>query len=306
MLDTLFAVAPVFLLIIAGYVLRRVEFVPEAFWPAAEKITYYLFFPSLLISNTAKAALGDLNIPPLVGVLVGSLLAMCALVVAARPWLRMDGPAFTCLFQAGIRPNVYVGMAVVMALFGEAGLTLIAVCIVISIPTVNFLCVVALARFAGSGGGGFRWADILLSVIKNPLLVSCVIGGLINASGMGLPPVLGPFMEILGRAALPLTLLAVGAGLDLAAARSQGGAVVLGSALRLMVFPVLTGLACLVFGVGGLTAIVCVIYAMLPTAPSAFVLAGQMGGNKELMAGIITATTLAAMVTMPAWILALV
>ena len=45
-----------------------------------------------------------------------------------------------------------------------------------------------------------------------------------------------------------------------------------------------------------------VLFAALPGSPAAYILARQMGGDGRLMAGIITLTTLASVVTLPAWI----
>ena len=55
MTDILSALAPVFLLIGLGFALKRLELVPEAFWAPAERLTFYLFFPALLVTNTAGA-----------------------------------------------------------------------------------------------------------------------------------------------------------------------------------------------------------------------------------------------------------
>ncbi len=299
MFAIILSLAPIFLLIMVGYGLKRAAWVPEAFWPAAERMTYFIFFPALLISNTAKADLTGVDIAQLASALILPLLLVSVAAVVTRPLIKSDGPTFTSVFQGNIRPNTYVGIAAAFALYGDPGLTLTAVAIVLCVPTVNILSVVALVRFASPPGSSFKLGQTVLPVLRNPLIIAPLIGAALNASGVGSPPVIGPLLEILGRAALPVGLMAVGAGLDFAAVRPAGRLVVLTSATKLAILPALTFAASWFFGLGALETGVCVTYASLPVSISSYVLARQMGGNGELMAGIVTATTLIAMATMP-------
>lgn len=290
---------PVFLLIVAGYVFKRTGWMPDAFWPAAERMTYFVFFPALLVQNTAKAHLAGIAIGPMAAALIGPLLLVSAVAVLLRPWLSADGPSFTSAFQGNIRPNTYLGIAGAAALYGDAGLTLTALAIVCCVPTVNLLSVAALLRFAPPASARSGWRTLAGTVLRNPLIVAPLIGAGLNASGIGSPPVIGPFLDILGRAALPVGLMAVGAGLDLAAVRPAGRLVAVTALVKLLVLPALTFAAGQLLGLGPLALAVAVLYATLPVSASSYVLARQMGGNAQLMAGIITATTLAAALTMP-------
>jgi hypothetical protein len=143
------------------------------------------------------------------------------------------------------------------------------------------------------------WGRTALSVVSNPLIAACLIGIALNAAGLDLPPVLSTLLNILGAAALPIGLLAVGAGLDIGAARRAGRLVALTTGLKLALLPLATYAAALAFGVGGLAAAVCIMYATLPGSSTSYVMARQMGGDATLLAGIITVTTLASMVVMP-------
>jgi len=299
MSDIVLGLVPVFLLIVAGHGFKRSGWMPDAFWPAAERLTYFVFFPALLVSNTAKAQLAGIAVAPLAAALIGPILAVSAAAVAVRPWLAGDGPSFTSLFQGQIRPNTYIGIAGAAALFGDRGLTLTAVAIVCCIPTVNLLSVAALARFAAPTGTAAGWRTLPGSIVRNPLIAAPLLGLALNAAGIGSPPIIGPFLEVLGRAALPVGLMAVGAGLDPAAVRTAGRLVAKAAAVKLLVLPALTfGMARLV-GLDSLSVSVCVLYASLPCSASSYVLARQMGGDARLMAGIITATTIVAAVTIP-------
>ncbi len=299
MFSIVLSLTPIFLLIMLGYTLKRLAWVPDAFWVAAERMTYFIFFPALLISNTAKADLTGVAIGPLAAALIVPLIIVSAVSILTRPLIKTDGPSFTSVFQGNIRPNTYVGIAAAFALYGDPGLTLTAVAIVLCVPTVNVFSVVALVRFASPPGSSFKLGRTILPVIQNPLIVAPLIGAVLNATGIGSPPVIGPLIEILGRAALPVGLMAVGAGLNIAAVRPAGRLVVWSATTKLLILPALTFLTSWFFGLGALETGIFLVYSTLPASISSYVLARQMGGNAELMAGIVTATTLVAMATIP-------
>jgi malonate transporter and related proteins len=73
---------------------------------------------------------------------------------------------------------------------------------------------------------------------------SLIPASLLNLSGIGKPPLFGPICEILGAAATPLGLLAVGAGLNISAVRSAGRVLLQSSAIKLLIVPGLTALFC--------------------------------------------------------------
>ena len=297
MMPVVEALTPIFALILLGWAMRAREFVPSALWPAAEKLTYYLFFPCLLIGSLAGADIDAAAVLPMAAALALGVIATTVLVLATRPAMTVSGPVFSSVLQGAIRPNTYVGLAAAYGLFGEEGVTLAAIGIAVVVPLVNILSVLALARFGDGADSTARGMAMGVFTV--------IIGLILNATGLTLPMAVGPTVEILGRAALPVGLMAVGAGLDLKAAARSARWVTASVALKLAVAPALTLAACLALGVTGAQLVVAVLYNALPTASSAYILARQMGGDSTLMAGIITATTLCAGITIPAMLILL-
>jgi predicted permease len=298
MLAILSALLPTFALIVVGYVLRERRFLPDSFWPGAEKLTYFITFPALLFSNTAKADLGSLPLLGIATAMLGTIAICTALILVARPVLKVSAPTFSSLVQGAIRPNTYIGLAVAAALLGTHGLTVTALCVALVVPTVNVISVLACAHL-GENDRKPGVLSLLRDVAKNPLLMACVLGSLFNVLGIGLPPIIGPFLEVLGRAALPIGLLAVGAGLDLSAARRAGFPVGVSSIGKLVLSPAIAAGLCLMLGLPDIELAAVVLYAALPCSASAYVLARLMGGDAQMMASIITVHTLLAIITMP-------
>jgi predicted permease len=305
MLPILAALAPIIGLIVLGHQARARRWVAESFWPEAERLTYYLFFPPLLFSSLANARLDGLPVGRLALVHGGSLLILAGGAVLAsswliRPWLRLDGPGFTSLFQCILRPNSYVALGVAAGVWGTEGIALIAVCLAVVVPLVNLLCVLVMLRWARQDR--FRWRAAILPVVTNPLILSCLLGMAANLAGLKLPQPVASLFSILGSASLPLGLLAVGAGLSLGSVASAGRPVLLSMALKGLVLPLMVWQIGRLLGLEGVPLAISVAYAALPPAPASYVLARQMGGDASLVAAMLSAQTLAAAVILPLWI----
>jgi len=302
MLSVIFAIIPVFLLIALGGGLKRFSFPGDAFWPLADKMTYFVFFPALLIDNLSSARLGTLDPTGMLGALLAVILLQAALVYLLRPLAKVDGPGFTSLFQGAVRFNTFVGLGAVAALDGGAGITLFAIAIALAIPVLNVLCVLTLARY-GAHGQSTSLKGQALFLIKNPLIIACLIGIAMNVTGLSLPRGIEPVFKMLGGIAAPMGLLTVGAGLQWEAARTGGRAVLLACALKLAIYPLMLLAAAKLWGLGPLETKVMVLWGAMPTASASYILARQMGGDAPLAAAIVTVSTILAFVTVPLFML---
>ena len=296
-------IAPIFLLILLGFVFKRTGFPGDGFWGPAEKMAYYVFLPALIIRNLAGADLSALPIGR-VGLAVASIaIAMTAVTLLMRPLMRIDGPGFSSVVQGAVRMNSYVGLAIADALFGAPGLVVGSFFIAIAMPLLNIVCIAALATF--TQGGKPNYAKVPLQIAQNPIIVACAIGWVLNAAGVPLPGWLESIFGILERATLPVALLCVGAGLVLGLGRARILAVAATTFLKLLIMPLIgIGLAHLI-GVTGLPFAVIVLFTATPASPASYVLARQLGGDAPLMAAILTVETIIAALTLPpilAWV----
>jgi predicted permease len=295
------SLVPVFLIIATGWLCRATGFVQDKDWVGMERVTYVVFFPALVIDTLARADLSSVPIVSVGSALIGAILLMAAGLVVARPALQrvlgLDGPSFTSLFQGATRWNTFVAIAIAGSLFGQRGVTLMAVAIAAMVPLLNVLALFVFVRYAG--GPRQSPKQLLLTFVTNPFIWSCAVGLLLNAVLPWLPKPVTAYIEIIGRAALSAGLLVAGAGLDIKRLARPGPTHLLAAGLKLIVLPVVaTGLAW-ALGVDGSDRTVAVIAASVPTASAAYVLARQLGGNAPLMAEILTLQTLLALATMP-------
>ncbi|WP_323770033.1 AEC family transporter [Antarctobacter sp.] len=297
----LITIWPLFALICLGHVLARTGFPDPGFWPAAERINYFILFPALLVSSLVDAPIGDPQILRLgAAALTTIFLAALGMAVARRvfptPAARF-GPAL----QGVVRFNTYLGLAVTASLAGAEGMERAAVYLAVCVPVVNVLSIIALSEREVLRRPG----AVLRTMLRNPLILACLVGIALALLGFGLPGGMGTFLELLARGSLPLGLLCVGAALQPSALRQDVGPVAGNVALRLLAMPLLAALIGFAYGLDGAEALVLVVFSAIPTAPTAYVLTRQLNGDGTFMAGLVTAQTMAAVVTIPLVLLVL-
>ncbi|MDE2378290.1 AEC family transporter [Bradyrhizobium sp.] len=294
------ALLPVFLLIVLGVILKRSLMRLDAQWHGLERLTYFVLFPMLLIQTLVKADLTKVPVAGVGGALFLSALAMSLICLALRPALArlgIDGPAFSSIFQGATRWQTYVALSVAANLFGNLGLALASVAMVAIIPLVNVLSVAVLAHYASPHKQSAR--EIAMTVLRNPLIWACIVGLLVNLTHLPLPRIWHEVADALGRSSLAIGLLVTGAGLHLEGLFRPSLGAAIGVAFKLVLMPALALLLALWFGLSGPGLAIVAICAAVPTAPSAYVMARQMGGDAPLLAQIITLQTILAAVTMP-------
>ena len=284
------ALIPVFGLILIGYFFKRIKFPSLEFWPQADKLTYYVLMPSLLIYKLSNASLSSSNS---LGFILSALLAIfftMIILMLANKIKPTSASSFTSVVQGGIRFNTYVFLALSGAIFGNEGLVLSAIILTFAIPFINILCITIFALYISNEKLNFLY--LLKSIVTNPLIIACIIGGSINFLGIHFPVIINNTLEILSKAALPMGLLSVGFGLVIKEIKSSKSELIISSIAKHLIMPILIFVFAKYFELDNIMISILVLFAVLPTAPTSFILARQLGGDIRLMSSIITVQTL--------------
>lgn len=285
---------PDFLLILVGFAVCRWTPLKRGIWEAAERLVYYMLFPVLLFGSIVRSPLRPAAAASLVAVGLGTLAAGIVMAYALRRWPKVDATAHASGAQTAFRFNSFLGLALADRLAGSQGVALMAVLIAVSVPVCNVAAVLPLARHGGH--------NVLKELMGNPLIIATLCGLAGNAVGLQLPEPVAITLGRIGQAALPLGLMAVGAGLHLGAVREHPGLAAGLLGIRHLALPLVAlGLAD-VLALPPLERSIAVAFGALPTASSAYVLAVRMRGNGPFVAGLITVSTMLGMATIPVWL----
>lgn len=300
-MDHLNILTPLYLLITLGFLLYKYDFPGKEFWPGIERMTYYVLFPTLIFVALVKA---PVNLSLLGIILIVILIP--SLISGALQWLgffstNLSGATFSSMFQGAVRNNTAISLVIAAWLIPENGLAIMSVVMLIMIPAVNFLSIFILVKYGKKKQ--VAPTNLWIGIIRNPLIVACLLGITFNLLNIKLPQPIVDTAEFLGRSALPFSLLAVGAGLKFNSVLQNKLALSLSSITRLILTPLLCWMLCLALKVEPDIAKVAIIFCAMPTAVSSYILAKQMGGDADGMAQIITFQTTLAAFTLPIFLI---
>jgi predicted permease len=305
MLSHLLVVLPIFALILAGWIARRSHALGPHATREVNRLVVYLALPALLFDIMAKADWSEIWHP-------GFILAFasgCAAIFGLTLWIRIRqgchlADAAIDALNASYANTGFMGFPLVLAVVGGSGMgaTLVA-----TILTVCVLFAVAIVLIESGLRSAARRRDIawktFVALAKNPLLLAPVAGALVMASGWTLPGPLDRFLQLLGGAASPCALIAL--GLFLADNRSAGhqpsGARVeaLLVGLKLLAQPAITWLiAAPILGLPPAAAHTAVLLAALPTGTGPFMLAEFYGREAVRTSRVVLATTVLSVATL--------
>ena len=288
---------PDFLLILCGFLICRLTPLNRPVWDGAERLVYFVLFPTLLFTSILRYPLSPVAMLPLAGSSVAVVACGIVLAFALRHAPGVNARLHASGAQTAFRFNSYVALALSERIAGTQGVAWMALIVSLCVPLCNVAAVWPLARHGGQGFAG--------QLLRNPLIVSTGAGLLCNLLGIRLPDIATLTMGRIGSAALPIGLMAVGAGLQLGALREaprRAGALLV---LRHLLLPMIAVALVLALGMPPLQQAVVVAFAAMPTASSAYVLAVRMGGHGGYVAGLVTVSTLLGMVGLPLALLAL-
>lgn len=300
MLVILESILPIFLLIAAGMVLRRLPIINDAAWPGMEQLSYWFLYPSLLFVTIYNADFSGLRLDAMLAALLTGVAFMAMLMLALWPVLRstrlVAASEYSSVFQTSIRWNGFIALPVATKIFPPEGAAVVALAMAVIIVPINVFVIFVVMRFANRQASLGR---TLLQVALNPLVLAVCLGVILRLTPFGLYEPVNETLRLVGNAALGLGLMAIGASLRPGDLVGMRFAIWLPVVMKLAVFPVvLVGLAML-FGLRGEPVLYLALCAAVPTAMNGYLLARQLGGDAELYAAVTTLQTAVSFFSIP-------
>lgn len=282
------------LVIVLGAYLRRG--IPDVAWVHVDKLNFRLLFPALIFhaASGREATLSDLA---MMGTGVwGVILLGFVLAYFLRPLGPSNFVDFAGLWQTAWRFNAAIALVAVQALPTDAA-ALMSVAIGCAVPFANLLAVGALSR-----GTAMPMRKTVLMMISNPFLLASLAGVFVGLNNLHVPVTLDAVVSRLANAAIPMALLSIGASLDFGAMARlnlfQAGL----NSIKLIILPLAAiGFASLT-QMSAAPATVLIVFAALPTASAAHVLASVFGADRAMVANIIAQSTILGCLSLPFWI----
>lgn len=291
------AVLPVFLLIFLGYFLTKTGILTKKFSDVSSKFVFMIALPSLLFLNILKADFsGIFNVGLLKAIMfvfVSVLIIFLILTVYAKKSFDDEGKR-GAFIQGCFRANyVMLGIPLIYNIASDEGVIAASLMAAFIIPYFNILAIIALSIHRKTS---FRSVSVL--IIKNPLIVSIILGVIASAIKIELPFVINKTVEMLSVIAIPLALLSIGVFFDFGRFLSQIKTVLMATAIKTVLIPLIFTPLAYLAGIRGVYLISIYVLLAAPTAVSSYIMAKGMDADSEIASGIIILTTAFSLVTL--------
>ncbi len=294
------AALPVFSLTLAGYLAARFEILGPAATDSINRFVVYLALPALLFQAMATLAVSQLANLHFLLAFGGGMLITFGLSFTLQ---RRGGQSLTDAgieaLAAGYANTGFLGIPLCLALFGRESLPPV---VIATLLTACFLFAIVIVMIEvdrhGRGDFGHALGKVSLTLLRNPLLVAPVLGMAFAATGLPLPLPVDRFATLLGNAASPCALVAIGLFLAQQGGGHDNRAVLRLVLIKLLLHPAITAvLAYWIFPMPRLWAEVAVVLSALPIGTGPFMLAKLYDREAALTSRAILISTLCSVVS---------
>ena len=295
-------VSPVFLLIILGNFLRRIKVPDISFWEINDKLCYWVLIPALLFHYISQINLSsEMLYSYSIIIYVGFFIAILTVLILGK-LLGYPPERWTSILQGAVRQNAFIALAITGSLFGDEGLKIASIFMLIYVPSINIIIVTTMVMNFGQSkknASKNEFITVFIELSKNPFILAMIAGLIFSIAQSEKLKVIIDTSGLLGSAALPIMLLTIGAKIKVRDLALTITPIIISNFLKLLALPMIAFFVANYLGLSEIEVIVAVIFAAVPTAVSSHTLARQFGADDQLMTSIITTQVILSFITIP-------
>ena len=273
-----------------------------SFWEINDKLCYWVLIPALLFHYITQISLStEMLYSYSVIIYAGFFIAIITVVVLGK-LLKYSPERWTSILQGAVRQNAFIALAITGSLFGDEGLKIASIFMLIYVPSINIIIVTIMVINFGQSKQNLsnnEFKTVFVELSKNPFILAMIIGLMLSLIPQEKLKVIIDASGLLGSAALPIMLLTIGAKIKVRDLALTITPITISNSLKLIALPTIAFFVANFLGLSKTEVIVAVIFAAVPTAVSSHTLARQFGADDQLMTSIITTQVILSFLTIP-------
>lgn len=293
------AVAPIFLMMVLGYLVKHVGIIDNNFVQKATKFVFRVSLPFMIYAKVAS-----IDLASSLGLEQLNLLLFLVIAIVVS-WLISDfvgkrtlknpynsrGNVQGSFVQGSFRCNfLIIGYPVLLSLYGDAIVVNLALSTLAVIPAFNVLSIISLSG-NNHGSQKEKFKAVGKNILTNPLIISIVLGFIAAAVKLPKPDAIYTFIDMVGKTATPMGLLSIGAFFHFDQFKETFKIVIVSTILKLMILPIIFSLIAMLIGFSPMDVVFIAVLFGGPTAVSSFAMSNEMGGDSVLSGNIIILTS---------------
>lgn len=292
--------APVFFLMVLGYFLVNYTSLADGkLTKQANAIVFKIFLPCMLFYNVYQSDIGS-EIHSRIRLCIwaaGGLLILFVLLCLIVPRIVTQENQQGVVIQGIFRSNyVIFGVAVVQNMYGPKSTTTAAILSAILVPMYNFLAVVVLSIFGEKREND--WKKIILDIIKNPLIISSVLGIIFSLLGIRLPTAVDTTVQDLAKLSTPIAFMILGGDLDFSKVKGNLKTAFVVLTIKLVILPLIMIPMVVMMGYRDADLLSGVLAYQTPVAVSSYIMAQQAGADGQLAGQLVVFSSVLSIFTL--------
>ena len=293
-------IAPVFFLMVLGYLLvNYTSLADRKLTKQANAIVFKIFLPCMLFYNVYQSDIGA-EIHSRIKLCIwaaGGLLILFVLLCLIVPKVVKQENQQGVVIQGIFRSNyVIFGVAVVQNMYGPKSTTTAAILSAILVPMYNFLAVVALSIFGEKRETD--WKKIILDIVKNPLIISSVLGIIFSLIGIKLPTAVDTTVQDLAKLSTPIAFMILGGDLDFSKVKGNLKVASVVLTIKLVILPLIMIPMIVMMGYRDADLLSGLLAYQTPVAVSSYIMAQQAGADGQLAGQLVVFSTVLSIFTL--------
>ena len=296
------ATMPIFLVMILGFVFRKIGLLSENLASGINKFVFKVALPTNLFIQ-----LYDVDIFTIWDTKYVIFCFVATLISVLISWgiahFLRDRSVRGEVVQASYRSSAsLLGMAYIENIYGSASVGSLMMIGCVPLYNVSAVIILSLMNPNNTGIDGNKIKSSLIGIIKNPIIWGIILGFAWSLTGIHFPTIAETTVSYIGRTASPLGLLAMGAMIDFGSIMKQKGPVILSVFMKLVLFVVIFAPVAIWLGFEGEKLIALIIMLGSASTVAGFIMAKNMGHEGNVSAGSVALSTLLSSFTMTLWI----
>ena len=293
-------IAPVFFLMVLGYLLvNYTSLADRKLTKQANAIVFKIFLPCMLFYNVYQSDIGA-EIHSRIKLCIwaaGGLLILFVLLCLIVPKVVKQENQQGVVIQGIFRSNyVIFGVAVVQNMYGSKSKTTAAILNAILVPMYNFLAVVALSIFGEKRETD--WKKIILDIVKNPLIISSVLGIIFSMLGIRLPTAVDTTVQDLAKLSTPIAFMILGGDLDFSKVKGNLKVASVVLTVKLVILPLIMIPMIVMMGYRDADLLSGLLAYQTPVAVSSYIMAQQAGADGQLAGQLVVFSSVLSIFTL--------
>lgn len=295
------ATVPVFVVIVVGYLLKRIGWINQGFIEASNKINFKVTLPALLIQDMVNNNFMEkFELGYVIFCAVATTISILTMWFLARIFMK-DKSIIGEFVQASYRSSAAVlGAAFILNIYSDTGM--VPLMIIGAVPLYNIFAVIILTVECPQKGAGQSktLSSTLKGIATNPIILSIVAGVILSVLNVHFPKMLDNTISNFSKMATPLALIAIGGSFEFGKALQKIKPAVIATAMKLVGWALVFLPIAIWLGYRDAKLMAIVIMLASPATPSCYIMSRSMHSEGTLTSSVIVLTTMCSAFTITA------